>query len=109
VIASLTGVDLALVVTEPTITGEHDLERVLDVAGHFGIKTAVCINKFDLNPAAARRIEDLCQEREVMIAGRLPFHPSVVEAMVLGRAVMELGGPVAEAISGMWNALEKLL
>jgi MinD superfamily P-loop ATPase len=109
VIASLTGVDLALVVTEPTITGEHDLERVLDVAGHFGIKAAVCINKFDLNPAAARRIEDLCQEREVMIAGRLPFHPSVVEAMVLGRAVMELGGPVAEAISGMWNALEKLL
>jgi MinD superfamily P-loop ATPase len=109
VIASLTGVDLALVVTEPTITGEHDLERVLDVAGHFGINTAVCINKFDLNPAAARRIEDLCQERAVMIAGRLPFHPSVVEAMVLGRAVVELGGPVAEAISDMWNVLEELL
>jgi MinD superfamily P-loop ATPase len=109
VIASLTGVDLALVVTEPTITGEHDLERVLDVADHFGIKTAVCINKFDLNPAAASRIEDLCQERAVMIAGRLPFHPSVVEAMVLGRAVVELGGPVAEAISGMWNVLENLL
>jgi MinD superfamily P-loop ATPase len=96
-------------VTEPTITGEHDLERVLDVADHFGIKTAVCINKFDLNPAAASRIEDLCQERAVMIAGRLPFHPSVVEAMVLGRAVVELGGPVAEAISGMWNVLENLL
>jgi MinD superfamily P-loop ATPase len=109
VIASLTGVDLALVVTEPTITGEHDLERVLDVAGHFGINTAVCINKFDLNPAAARRIEDLCQERAVMIAGRLPFHPSVVEAMVLGRAVVELGGPVAEAISDIWNVLEELL
>lgn len=109
VIASLTGVDLALVVTEPTITGEHDLERVLDVADHFGIKTAVCINKFDLNPEAASRIEDLCQERAVMVAGRLPFHPSVIEAMVLGRAVVELGGPVAEAISGMWNVLEKLL
>ena len=50
VIASLTGVDLALVVTEPTVTGEHDLVRLLDVAGHFGIKTAVCINKYDLNP-----------------------------------------------------------
>ncbi len=109
VIASLTGVDLALVVTEPTITGEHDLERVLDVADHFGIKTAVCINKFDLNPEKARRIEDLCQGRAVTVAGRLPFHPSVVEAMVLGRAVVELGGPVAEAISGMWNVLEELL
>lgn len=109
VIASLAGVDLALVVTEPTITGKHDLERVLDVAEHFGIETTVCINKFDLNPEAARRIEDLCQERAVMIAGRLPFHPSVVEAMVLGRAVVELGGPVAEAISDMWNVLEKHL
>ena len=54
VIASLTGVDLALVVTEPTITGEHDLERILDVADHFGINTAVCINKYDLNPAGSR-------------------------------------------------------
>ena len=109
VIASLTGVDLALVVTEPTITGEHDLERILDVAGHFGIKTAVCINKYDLNPAGSRRIEALCQERAVKVAGRLPFHPSVVEAMVLGQSVVENGGPVADAISEMWGVLEKQL
>jgi MinD superfamily P-loop ATPase len=109
VIAALTGVDMALVVTEPTITGERDLERILDVAGHFGINTAVCINKYDLNPEAAQHIEVLCQERAVMVAGRLPFHPSVVEAMVLGRSVVELGGPVADAISEMWGVLEKQL
>ena len=109
VIASLTGVDLALVVTEPTITGEHDLERLLDVADHFGINAAVCINKYDLNPAGSRRIEDLCQKRAVMVAGRLPFHLSVVEAMVLGRAVAENGGPVAQAIAEMWSVLEKQL
>ena len=109
VIASLTGVDLALVVTEPTITGEHDLERILDVADHFGINTAVCINKYDLNPEAARHIEALCQERAVMVAGRLPYHPSVVEAMVLGRSVVENGGPVADAISEMSGVLEKQL
>lgn len=109
VIASLTGVDLALVVTEPTITGEHDLMRILDVAGHFGIKTAVCINKYDLNPAGSRRIEALCQKRAIMVAGRLPFHSSVVEAMVAGLAVAEMGGPVALAISEMWNILEKRL
>jgi len=109
VIASLTGVDLALVVTEPTITGEHDLERILDVADHFGINTAICINKYDLNPAASLRIEALCRERAVIIAGRLPFHPSVVEAMVLGRAVVEMAGPVADAISDMWSILEKQL
>lgn len=109
VIASLTGVDLALVVTEPTITGEHDMERILDVAVHFGINTAVCINKYDLNPAGSRRIEALCREREVMVAGRLPYHASVVEAMVLGRAVTETGGLVAQAISEMWGVLEKQL
>jgi MinD superfamily P-loop ATPase len=109
VIASLTGVDLALVVTEPTITGEHDLVRVLDVAGHFGINTAVCINKYDLNLAASRRIEALCEERVIMVAGRLPFHSSVAEAIMLGRAVVEIGGPVAEAISEMWSVLEKQL
>ena len=109
VIASLTGVDQALVVTEPTITGEHDLERILDVAKHFGISTAVCINKYDLNPEAARHIEALCEERAVMVAGRLPFHPSVVEAMVLGQAVVETGGPVAKAIAEMWGVLEKEL
>ena len=109
VIASLTGVDLALVVTEPTITGEHDLERILNVADHFGINTAVCINKYDLNPEAAQHIEVLCQERAVIVAGRLPYHPSVVEAMVLGRSVVEMGGPVADAISEMWRVLDKEL
>ncbi|MFZ3093229.1 MAG: ATP-binding protein [Methanothrix sp.] len=106
VIASLTGVDLALVVTEPTVTGEHDLVRLLDVAGHFGIKTTVCINKYDLNPEAARQIEELCGKRGVKIAGRLPYHTSVIDAMVKALAVVEIGGPVAEAIEEMWKGLE---
>ena len=106
VIASLTGVDLALVVTEPTVTGEHDLVRLLDVAGHFGIKTTVCINKYDLNPEAARQIEELCGKRGVKIAGRLPYHTSVIDAMAKALAVVEIGGPVAEAIEDMWKGLE---
>ncbi len=109
VIASLTGVDLALVVTEPTITGEHDLERILDVAAHFGINTAICINKYDLNAKGSRRIEELALKRGIMVAGRLPYHPSVVEAMVAGRAVVEIGGPVAEAITDMWTGLKEKL
>lgn len=109
VIASLTGVDLALVVTEPTVTGEHDLERILDVAGHFGIKTLVCINKYDLNLVAARQIEDLCRVRGVEIAGKLPFDPSVVDAMVQAKPIVEVGGPAAEAILGLWNNLAKQL
>jgi MinD superfamily P-loop ATPase len=106
VIASLTGVDLALVVTEPTVTGEHDLVRLLDLAGHFGIKPTVCLNKYDLNPEAARQIEELCGKRGVKIAGRLPYHTSVIEAMVKAQAVVEIGGPVAEAIEDMYKCLE---
>ena len=109
VIASLTGVDLALVVTEPTVTGEHDLVRLLDVADHFGIKTTVCINKYDLNPEAARKIEELCGKRGVKIAGRLPYHTSVVEAMVAGQAVVERGGPVAQAMAEMYKRLEEMI
>ncbi len=109
VIASLTGVDQALVVTEPTITGEHDLDRILGVAKHFGISTVVCINKYDLYPAASQRIEDLCRERAVMVVGRLPYHTSVVEAMTSARSVVENGGPVADAISDMWRILVRCL
>ncbi len=109
VIASLTGVDLAMVVTEPTISGEHDLERVLKVTEHFGIKTLVCINKHDLNPVATQYIEDLCLERGVAVVGKIPFDSSVVDAMVHEKPVVELGGPAAEAILVLWRRLEERL
>jgi len=109
VIASLAGVDLALVVTEPTISGEHDLDRVLGVTEHFRIPSQVCINKYDLNLDAARRIEALCSERSVKVVGKLPFDPGVVEAMVRGEPVVELGGPAAEGIKDLWRALEEHL
>lgn len=109
VIASLTGVDSAVVVTEPTISGEHDLERVLKVTEHFGIKTLVCINKHDLNPVATHYIEDLCLERGVAVVGKIPFDSSVVDAMVHETPVVELGGPAAEAILVLWRRLEDRL
>jgi MinD superfamily P-loop ATPase len=109
VIASLTGVDLALVVTEPTISGVHDLERILDVTEHFQIKTAVCINKYDLNPGVSSQIEDICKDNSIEVAGKLPFDQTVVEAMVLGEPVVQLGGPAAEGIKELWWDLEACL
>jgi len=106
VIASLTGSDLALVVTEPTISGQHDLDRILDVVEHFGIRPLVCINKFDLNPDAALRIEERCSSRGVKVIGRIPFDPVVVEAMVEGKAVVEMKGQVADAIIELWGRLK---
>ncbi len=109
VIASLTGTDLAVVVTEPTISGAHDLERILGVVEHFGIKPLVCINKFDLNPDAAVKIEEHCRNRGVKVIGRIPFDPIVVEAMVYGRAVVEMEGLAADAINELWEKLQSEL
>jgi len=103
VIASLTGVDLALIVTEPTMSGLHDLERILDVTRHFGIGSIVCINKYDINEENSRRITEFCRQRGVEMVGNIPYDPVVTEAMVAGKPVVEFsGGVVSDAIKEVW-------
>ncbi|MCD6206602.1 MAG: 4Fe-4S binding protein [Methanosarcinales archaeon] len=107
VIASLTGVDLALVVTEPTMSGLHDLARILDVTQHFGIASVVCINKYDINEANSRRITGFCQERGVMIVRNIPYDPVVTEAMVAAMPVVEFSdGAVSDAIREIWASIQ---
>ena len=104
VIASLTGVDLALVVTEPTMSGLHDLERILDVTSHFGIGSVVCINKYDINEENSRRITAFCRQRGIEVVGNIPYDSVVTEAMVAGMPVVEFSeGKVSEAIKEVWK------
>ena len=106
VIASLTGVDLALVVTEPTMSGLHDLSRILDVTKHFGIKSVVCINKYDINESNSRRITEFCQERGVTSVRNIPYDPVVTEAMVAAVPVVEFSdGAVSDAIREIWASI----
>ena len=106
VIASLTGVDLALVITEPTMSGLHDLERILDVTRHFGIATVVCINKYNINEENSRRITRFCKERGVTIAKNIPYDPVVTRAMVAAMPVVEFsGGAVSDAIKEIWASI----
>jgi len=106
VIASLTGVDLALVVTEPTMSGLHDLERILDVTSHFGIGSIVCINKYDINEENSRRITEFCRQRGIEVVGNIPYDPVVTEAMVAGMPVVEFSeGVVSEAIKDVWEGI----
>ena len=81
VISSLTGTNLAVLVTEPTLSGIHDLERILDVSGHFQVPAVVCINKYDINEANSATIEDFCQYQKVKVIAKLPFNPEFTEAM----------------------------
>jgi MinD superfamily P-loop ATPase len=105
VIASVTGASEVLVVTEPTLSGEHDLARVLSLTRHFGIPTAVCVNKWDINPELSARIEDGAREVGARVAGRIRFDPSVTRAQMDGQAVVEGGGPAADDIRAVWKRL----
>ncbi|MGB8019665.1 MAG: ATP-binding protein [Candidatus Nanopelagicales bacterium] len=109
-IAAITGVDLVLVVTEPTVSGMHDLDRVLAMVQHFGIPAAVAVNKSDINPENAARILTMCQDRVVPVVGILPYDESVTRAMIEGRTLPESSSTgLAAEVTSMWSRLERML
>jgi MinD superfamily P-loop ATPase len=105
VIASVTGATLVLAVTEPTVSGEHDLERVLSLTRHFNIPAAVCVNKWDLNVEMTERIEDKARKAGARIAGRIRYDPAVTLAQMRERAVVETEAPCVEDIQHVWDEL----
>jgi len=106
VIASVTGASLVLVVTEPTVSGEHDLERVLALAKHFNIPAAVCVNKWDINPEMTERIESRARESGARVAGRVRYDRAVTLAQLKERAVVESESPAATDIRQIWQQLK---
>jgi len=103
VIASITGVDLALIVTEPTLSGLHDLGRVADVAKHFKISVLVCINKWDLNEEIALQIEAHARRHGLRVAGRVRYDRAVTDAQIRRLSVVEYArNGVAGDIRSLW-------
>ena len=110
VIASVTGVDMVLVVTEPTLSGMHDMERIVETAAKFGATCVVCINKFDVNLVNTQKIEEYCALRGIQVAGRIPFDPQVVEAVNMGRPVVLIdNSPAKDSILEIWEAVSSIL
>jgi MinD superfamily P-loop ATPase len=108
VISSLSGADLALLVTEPTLSGIHDLGRVLGVCHHFGVPALVCINKYDINRENTRQIEKFCLGQGVEVAARIPFDNTVTRAMVAGLPVVEYSRDgVSRQIEALWQLISK--
>jgi MinD superfamily P-loop ATPase len=105
VIASVTGATLVLAVTEPTVSGEHDLERVLSLTRHFNIPTAICVNKLDLNPEMAERIEKKANLAGAQVVGRIRYDPAVTLAQMEERTVVETEAPSAQDIQQIWQRL----
>jgi MinD superfamily P-loop ATPase len=110
VIASFSGIDYAIVVTEPTLSGLHDADRIINTAKHFGINTKLIINKYDLNPAITEKIELYCSVNKLDLLGKVPFDKTVVESMVKGITIPEhTAGPAKKALEKILNNLQKKL
>lgn len=106
VIASLSGIDCAVVVTEPTLSGLHDAERVIKVAKHFGVESKMVINKYDLNLDMVKKIERYCRKNGIEILGKVPFDKNIVKAMVNGKTFMESGkSKASEELVNIWKKL----
>ncbi|HUW63174.1 MAG TPA: ATP-binding protein [Spirochaetia bacterium] len=106
VIASITGADAVLIVTEPTVSGEHDLERVAALAGHFKIPVYLCVNKFDINPGLGETIEREARSAGITLVGRIHYDPAITAAQMKGVPVMSLAGTIAaKDIREVWHKL----
>jgi len=109
VIASITGAAAALIVTEPTQSGEHDLERIVSLTRHFEVPTLVCVNKWDINPGMTASIEEKAAARGCFIAGRVRYDPSVTAAQLREQAVVESDAPAGADIREIWRYIESHL
>ncbi len=89
VIASITGATALLIVVEPTVSGVHDMERVLDLASHFKVPSMICINKSDLNKEMSKKIEQFAIDQNITLVGRIPFDPDFTLSMVQGLNIFE--------------------
>jgi MinD superfamily P-loop ATPase len=108
VIASLSGIDCALVITEPTLSGLHDAIRVIDVAKHFSVPVKLVINKYDLNIEMSEKIEKYCNKNDISLIGKIGFDKSVVEAMVEGKTILEYQDTkIKEEVIKIWEMLQK--
>jgi len=110
VIASVTGSDAVLIVTEPTLSGFHDLKRVLSLTKHFGIKTAVVVNRWDVNSELTDNIEQYAQSEGALIAGRVAYNSDFTDAQIMRKTVVEMKkGKTYDEINFIWENLQKLI
>lgn len=106
VISALSGVDIAVVVTEPTLSGMSDVERVIKVAEHFGVESKVVINKYDINIENSKKIEEICQEKGIEIVGHIPFSENVPKSIVAGIPYVEFADDIVSyTIKEIWSKI----
>lgn len=109
VIASITGVDMVLVVAEPSISGITDMKRIVETSYKFGIKTAICINKYDVNIDKSQEIEYFCKNNEIPMIGKLPFDRNAIKAINIGKTIVDIDCEIGEKVKDVFNQAIKIL
>jgi len=110
VIASISGASLVLIVTEPTLSGIHDAERVFELTKHFKIQACICINKYDINLELTKKIEIFCTENKIELIGKIPYSKDFTNAQIKELTLIEYSdGEVSKEIKNIWNKLENKL
>jgi len=110
VISSITGTELVVIVTEPTVSGFHDCERVVSLARHFGVPAAAVINKYDLNLEATVRAEAFFEKESIALLGKIPYGLEVSRAIADAKLVVDMeDSPVATELRAVGDALRGLL
>ena len=90
VIASISGVDMALIVTEPSVSGISDLKRLVNALNHFGTKHAVCVNRYDINKEKTEEIEKYLAENNIQMVGKIPFDKAASLAVNQGKSIVDI-------------------
>ncbi len=110
VISSVAGATMALVVTEPTLSGVHDLQRVAELTAHFNIPTYVCVNKYDINPQITNEIKTYCSEHDLSFIGEIPYDLTTVKALIRQMPVVEYSQEAtSQKITQIWQQVEQYL
>ena len=102
-ISSVSTTDFVVLVTEPTPSGLHDLERAADLCAHFERAAGTVVNKAGLDHTREDEIEAFCARRDLPVLGRIPYDTAIVDALMAGRTIAEMGGQPAAAIRAVWG------
>ncbi len=109
VIASLSGVDMVLIVAEPSISGISDMERIIKTANNFHTKIGICINKYDTNIKNTRRIEKYCEDNNLPLVGRIPFDLQAARVVNHGKTIVDIDCPAGNAAKSVFETTINIL
>ncbi|NLC96672.1 MAG: 4Fe-4S binding protein [Erysipelotrichaceae bacterium] len=109
VIASLSGVDMVLIVTEPSLSGISDMDRIIKTAQKFQVKIAVCVNKYDTNIEKTEKIEEFCEKNKINFAGKIPFDTAAIKAINSGMSIVDVDCISKKAVEVIYKEVLDIL